>query len=267
MNIKSIQMKKILTFSAFLAILVVSCKINYSIENEGKGPIIDKEYKDLIFSGINQSNDINSEVIKSKENKIIVTAPDDIINDIIVESKNPNQISIYVKSNANISTKKVKVKIYMTDLNEINVSSSAEIKVLDTFTTKNLTLNSSSDGEILGNFKTLNLDLNSSSGSSITISSNSVESIINASSGSEIKIEGFTQNCDLNASSGSKIQASKFYSLESIAKASSGANIYHNVSKKLNANASSGGEISIKKLGTNIEMIKKESSGGRVSIN
>lgn len=259
-------MKQLVILSIILFSFFVACHINIDHGNEGKGPIVDKTYTQFDFCKIVQSNDIQSEIFKSTENKIIVTAPNDIMDKIIVESTESNQIKIHVKSNSNISTKHVKVKIYVKNICELHASSSAEIKVKDSFSMAELNLESSSDGEIEGKFMAIKLKINASSGSHIVASIQAKETMLNTSSGSEIEINGFTKTCDGKASSGGQIEGKDFRISESIFNASSGGNIEVRITEKSDANASSGGEINLIRAGNNINLSKHESSGGEIHL-
>jgi hypothetical protein len=259
-------MKKIFNLIASLSILFSACKLQYIIENEGTGPIAEKVYNDFKFNGIDQANSIQSEVYKSTENKIVVSAPSDIMEYIIVESKDGNQVSIHVKSNSNISAKKVRVKIYMKELQSIHASSASEVNLKDSFTQKELNISTSSGAEIKGYVSAMKLNVNTSSGSTIKIGANAVESIIQASSGSHITITGYTKTSEINVSSGAEVNAANFYSSESNLKASSGGIIDQSITQKVDANASSGGQIDVIKKGASIDIIKHESSGGEVYI-
>lgn len=265
-KLKNTAMKKIFILSLICLATITACRINLDLDNEGKGPIIDKAYTQFKFCKIEQSNGIESEVFKSTENKVIVTAPDDIIDKIIVESTETNQVKIHVKSNSNISTKHVKVKIYTSQICEINSSSASEVKVRDSFSEAELNLKSSSGSEIEGNFVAIKIQINASSGSHIKADIQAKDAVINTSSGGEIDLAGFTKTCDGKASSGGQINGEKFKISEASLNASSGGKIDISITEKANANASSGGEINFIRAGNNINLIKKESSGGEVHL-
>ena len=84
-----------------------------------------------------------------------------------------------------------------------------------------------------------------------------------SSSGADIDIYGKTEQFSANASSGSHIDADELEATDVYATVSSGANIDVNVSGKLTANASSGGDIDFEGNPTNVN--KDTSSGGSVS--
>ena len=90
---------------------------------------------------------------------------------------------------------------------------------------------------------------------------------IKTSSGALVKTENTieTNTIELDSSSGSSIDADELTCIEAYANASSGANINVNVSDKLTASASSGGDIDFEGNPKNVN--KDTSSGGSVSGN
>ena len=109
------------------------------------------------------------------------------------------------------------------------------------------------------------LDLDASSGSSIKFYVNAEDVTSETSSGANIKVFGKSKSFSGKASSGSSIDADELTCFEAYANASSGANINVNVSDKLTASASSGGDIDFEGNPKNVN--KDTSSGGSVSGN
>lgn len=122
---------------------------------------------------------------------------------------------------------KAKVVVYYTHLSSISSSSGSHL---------------SSDDYIVSD----EMEVSASSGSKCNIKLQSSGVKVNCSSGSNITIEGSSNTASFNASSGSKINASYLTVAIADAGVSSGANISINASKKLKADASSGGSIKYK---------------------
>jgi hypothetical protein len=235
------------------------------IDNEGKGPIIDKVY-DIKFIGIEQDNGIESKVYKSDAYKIVVQAPDDIIGNILVELQTNNIVHIHVKKNSNISLNKVNVSIYTPYVKSLDASSAAEIIVIDTFTSEMITLESTSGAEISGSFKALKGQVKSSSGSSMKLHFLGETIDAQSTSGSSIELTGLSKTSQFKASSGAHIDAEKFTTQNADAESSSGGEIEISSTQKASARASSGSSIEIYKRNNSLELIKEESSGGKVSL-
>lgn len=85
-------MKKILFVSACLAILTACSgsgkdnSIIFGSMNEGKEGIIQKEFNND-FDAIEVSSGIDAEIIKSDAEKVVISAPADIMDKIDVEKK------------------------------------------------------------------------------------------------------------------------------------------------------------------------------------
>ena len=124
-------------FATFLAL--TSCNVNsdsgfpFNIkQKEGTGIIKSKEFM-MSFDEIKVAQSIKAEVVKSNEEKVVVTAPSDILDDILVENNN-GQLYIHFKPNLNISARNIAVKIFAKDFSAVKASSSATIIIKDQFT-------------------------------------------------------------------------------------------------------------------------------------
>jgi len=88
-----------------------------------------------------------------------------------------------------------------------------------------------------------NLELKSTSGSNMTLDVNTTIINSKSTSGSNLRLSGNTSQIAVEATSGSNVKAGDLNSDSSEVKATSGANITINTSKKLVAKASSGGHV------------------------
>ena len=196
------------------------------------------------FEIINVRQGINLYITQGKPTNINVEADENIIDLLITEVKN-NELNIYFEKNVN-QAKARNVYLTIENISKISASSGASVKSENTIQTKTL-------------------DLDSSSGSTMNIRVNANEITSESSSGSAITIFGKSQIFSANSSSGSTINAKELKTVNALTKANSGANIDVNVTGKLTANASSGGDIDYK--GNPSDVDKKTSSGGSVSGN
>ena len=258
------HLKTLILGVSIILTTLASCQFNIT-RNEGKGPLTDKVYS-YTFSGIKQATGLESKVFKSNESKVVVNAPADIMDKILVEMIEDNTIFIHVKKNSNISTNKVSISIYTPQLSKIDASSASEVLVKDTFTTEKLSLESSSGARIDGFFKSLSSQLKSSSGSEMNLQIFNETADVQSSSGASIVLKGLGKTSHLKSSSGAKIDAENYTSQESIAESSSGADISIGTTNIAKAKASSGSRVDIYKKNNSLELTKEESSGGQVSV-
>ena len=112
---------KSLLISASVAFILLACDkksdngISFNFApKEGQGIIKTQEFvKD--FDEIKVAQSISAEVVKSDQEKVVISAPSDIIDDILVENTN-GKLYIHFKPNANISARNVAAKIFAKDL-------------------------------------------------------------------------------------------------------------------------------------------------------
>lgn len=264
---------KTLSLSAFVAILFFnSCNIksdNGFPENisskEGTGIIKSKTIK-MEFEGIKVAQSIKAEVVQSDEEKIVVTAPADIIEDVLVENIS-GKVYIHFKPSFNISARNVAVKIFAKDFSSLEASSSADIKVRDKFTQEKTDIEVSSSASISGNLEAneMSIDVSSSGEFSGEIWAVNLKSEVTSSG--DIVISGKAKNTDFSVSSSGTLNAKKLTTENATITASSSGDVSISVSSQLNASASSSGDITVTRKGNLNVISQKESSGGSVSIN
>lgn len=281
-KLKFHAMKKSILISASLFMMLTSCiktsgnngkngEDGFNISwnsNEGKGPIKEKTIS-AEFSGVQVSNSIKTEIYKSTENKVVISAPDDILEFIDASVQNDGVMKIGVKKNSSwknsISTKKVLVKVFAKNLESLRASSSGEIFLKDKFSGENMVVKASSSGEIHGDleYNTLSIEVSSSGDYSGKIWADTGS--IRVSSSGDVKVEGKIQNADIQASSSGDINGANLEIKRGSVQASSSADVKVMVSDKISAQASSSASINILKIG-NPEITKTSSSSGSVNV-
>ncbi len=194
------------------------------------------------FEDIKVQQGINLYITQDNSTEIKVEADENII-DLLITEVNNNELKIYFEKNV-YRAKARNVFLSTDNIKKIKASSGASVKSENTIATNSL-------------------DLDASSGSSIKIYVNTDDVTTGASSGAQIKVYGKSKTFSGSASSGSSIDADELKTVDAYAKASSGANINVNVTGKLTAKASSGGDIDYE--GNPIDVNKNTSSGGSVS--
>jgi hypothetical protein len=274
---KTVNMKSttLFIFSAF--VLLASCNENHDRRNREKsgwvekvinkdnGPTKQKEFKGD-FDEIEVSQAIMAEVIKSETERVVISAPENIIDEVLVDNDN-GKLHIHYKSGIRVTnSNKVSAKIYTKDFTKINANSAASIVVRDKFTQEKTEIELSSAASITGDIEANKLDINAGSSSSYQGKIWAVDLDIEASSGSSMTISGKAKNTEVSSSSGSSISAKSVVTDHIKADASSGANLEISASSSIDAEASSGGSVTVYKKGNVTTVRKEENSGGSVTI-
>ena len=255
--------------SAFF--LLTSCNVTtdsgfpFTItQKEGTGIIKNKEYN-ITFDEIKVAQSIKAEVVKANEEKVIVTAPADILDDILVENNN-GQLYIHFKPNLNISARNVAVKIFARDFSSIKASSSASIIIKDQFTQDRTDIQVSSSGSIKGNLEANDVSLQASSSGSYSGKIWAVNFDGKASSSADVMVSGKAKNANITASSSGNFNAKEMIAESADLKASSSGSVRLAVEKELRASASSSGGITIDRKGSLNIVSQNKSSGGSILI-
>lgn len=263
---------KSLLISASVAFILMSCNIKSDngisfnmAPKEGKGIIKTQEFvKD--FDEIKVAQSISAEVVKSDTEKVVITAPSDIMDDILVDNVD-GKLFIHFKPNMNISAKNVAAKIFVKDFTRLEATSSAKIKVEDKFTQDKTDVKVSSSGSITGNLEANDLSVDVSSSGSFSGEIWTVNLEAEATSSGDIKFSGKAKNAELRASSSGSLKARDLNASSAEIQASSSGSVSLSVSTELDASASSGGNIAVYRKGNLHIVSQNESSGGSVTIN
>ncbi|EJL71007.1 head GIN domain-containing protein [Chryseobacterium populi] len=234
------------------------------VTNKDHGPVREKEFKGN-FDEIEISQAIDAEIIKSETERVVISAPENIIDDILVDNYG-GKLHIHYKSGIRVMNNgHVSAKIYTKDFTKLIANSAAKITVKDKFTQERTDVEISSAASISGDIEANNLDISADSSSSFNGKVWAVDLDIDASSAASIDVSGKAKNADITSSSASSISAKDVLAENVNAEASSGASVQISAIAKVDAQASSGGSINVYKKG-NISVNKQESSGGSVSI-
>ena len=233
---------KIITL-LFIATIFTSCSVDMFNSISGNRNVITQERKTSnAFTGIKVSTGIDLYINQDSKNKVTVEA-DENLHDIIITKVENGILKVY--SEKNIWRAKAR-KVYVT-IKDLNL----------------LAATSGSDVYGKGSIKSDKISITATSGANIeiTLDANNVET--NSTSGSDIKIAGTAINHSSNATSGSSIDAYGLESKNAIARVTSGADINIYASEKIDANATSGGDIDFK--GSPKSIHKNSNSGGSIS--
>lgn len=256
-------------------IIFSSCKENENksgkstwlpdVTNKDHGPLKQKEFKGD-FDEIEVSQAIEAEIIKSDVEKVVISAPENIINEVLVDNDG-GELHIHYKTGVRVmNTNNVKAKIYAKNFNKIEANSAATIIVRDKFTQDKTDIEVSSAAHISGKLEANELDIDTGSSASFKGEIWAVNLNIEASSASDVTISGKTKNATLNSSSSSEISAKEVIAENVKAEASSASSVEIGVSSKFEGHASSGGSVRGIKKGNVTTVSKEESSGGSVTV-
>lgn len=233
--------------------------------NEGKGAITEKTYN-FDFDDIQSSNSLNVEVVKSDTEKIVVSAPSDIIDQIEIR-KEGDKVRIKIADGVrNISTKRVKVTVYAKDFSKISASSSSSIRLADAFKSNRFDISVSSSASIRGNFDARTINLQASSSSDFDGEVFAQDLNLQVSSSATIKLKGRAENINGQATSSADIEAGELVAENATLSASSSGGIKVGVRKSLEGKASSSGDVIVLKKGDLSKVTIKESSSGSVVV-
>lgn len=259
----------ILTAAVCAALLACNMKPDSLItvnpfQEEGKGNIKTKQFV-MNIDEIKVAQSIKAEVVKSDIEKVVITAPADIMDKIIVED-NRGEVYIHFKPNFNISARNVAAKIFVKDFSKLEATSSAQITVKDKFTQDKTKVEVSSSAGITGNLEANDLSIEASSSGIFKGKIWAVNLESESTSSGEIVISGKAKSAELEASSSGTLNAKDVTVDMADIKASSSGSVSTGVKNQLRASANSSGNISVLKKGNLKVVAQEQNSGGSISI-
>jgi hypothetical protein len=210
--------------AAILVATLTSCNFDMHFgQTNGNGNVVTEERNiNEGFDKVKGSAGLDVYLTEGSENKVVVEADENLMD--IIETNVING-KLTIRANKNIGRSKAKkVHVTYTNLTSIEASSGADVV-----------------GNSVIKSETLNLDC--SSGADIEVEVLSRDLYAETSSGADIVVSGKTVNFTAKASSGSDLKAKKLNAIDCNARASSGADITVNVKDRLDAKASSGGDV------------------------
>jgi hypothetical protein len=231
----------------FVVLFSITMGLNACASNplkvvSGNGNVT-KELREVAsFTGIKASAGIDVYLFQGDEEKVIVEADDNLLEYIVTRVEG-STLHCYIDCNIR-NSKKTTVYVNYKQLNKINASSGSDVY-----------------GETV--LKTDFLDIDVSSGADLKIEVEVDDLNCSVSSGSDAVLRGQANTFVGNASSGAGIKAESLTAKECRASSSSAGDIKIRVTEKIEANASSGGDISY--WGNPTVVNVRRSSGGDVN--
>lgn len=239
---------------------------SHLLSDSGKGEVIEKSYS-VDFDELQISTSLSAEVYKSSEEKIVVYAPSDLMQYVVVKQEERKvQVKIQFEGKLNISTDRIKIKVYAKDFDGLVANSSGSITLKDDFKFSDLDVKVSSSGNIKGNINGNNINIQTSSSGDFYGEVNARNLNMQTSSSGGIKITGKAENVTAQASSSGDIKAENLTADSAVLTTSSSADITIGVRQSVTASASSSGDINVIKRGELNKITKNESSSGSVNI-
>ena len=208
---------KLITFFLFVAACVQATGVNTG-----------RQIRQITgFHGVSVSSGIDLFLTQKSVEEVAVEAQSEDLDKIITEVEG-GILKIYIKEkswfNMKWDTRPRKVYVSFKTLDKLQASAGSDVI---------------SEGRL----KLDKLNLDASSGSDVKLELEVSNLSVGSSSGSDISLKGTANDMEVSASSGSDIDASDLQSKNCNASTSSGSDIKVNVTEKLDASASSGGDI------------------------
>ncbi|MDQ0595628.1 hypothetical protein QFZ37_003997 [Chryseobacterium ginsenosidimutans] len=235
------------------------------VVTKDNGPIKQREITGD-FDEIEVSQAIKAEIIKSDIEKVVISAPENIIDEVLVDNSGGSLHIHYKKGIRVMNNHNVSAKIYTKDFSKLDANSAASITIKDKFTQEKTEVEASSAASISGDLEANDMEINVGSSSSFSGKIWAVNLDLEASSAASVSISGKAKKADISLSSGSSMSAENFIAENLTAEASSGSSVEVSASSTIHAEASSGGSVSVNKKGNVTSVTKEESSGGSVNI-
>ncbi|MGB3775027.1 MAG: head GIN domain-containing protein [Leeuwenhoekiella sp.] len=231
--------------SVILSLLLTSCNFDLNQVN-GNGNVVDKDLDiDGEFNAISVSN--GWEVFVKKGAQPEVTASiDENLYEFLDVHLDGNTLEIEMKDNSNVgraTSRKIFVT-YTEELDELKANSAGEINLEGVLKGEKINFDVSSAGSIMADLEVRHVHAE-------------------ASSAAVLRLKGLSQTFEGSASSAAMVDAEQLKTETASADVSSAGSIKVFASKAIDAEASSGGQVSY--WGNPKEVRDSESSGGAVN--
>lgn len=212
--------------TGLISLLLVSCNFNnnfFGMGVKGNGNVVTLDRNlDGDFDKIEVSRGLDLYLTQSSAPALTVEA-DENLHEIIVTEVVNGTLRIYTEDNISVSSSQ-KVFVNVTTLSSIEATSGSDVFSTNTIESESLYIKGTS-------------------GSDVELSIDTKDITCKSTSGSDIRLSGKTDIFNGESTSGSDLNAKKLISNTAKVRASSGADISIHVSEKIDAKASSGGDI------------------------
>ena len=231
-------MKKLLLFA--LPIFLFACRNSH----KGSGRIITETRNVAAFSDVDVAESIEVELQQGDKNEVVVEADDNIIQFLETTCVN-GKLTIRMKGNSSFRNATTRVRLVSPLYKSIISSTSAEVVSRNTLTSA------------------YKINIKASTSSNVTLQIDAPIVFVDGSTSADINITGRAKQVDANASTSTSIDLTGLKAETVTANATSSGLLKVFASVKLDAAASSSGDIKYTGGVKNIQ--KKENSSGEVS--
>jgi len=238
MKTKQIQLFGIL---AAMTLLFSSCWFMWP-SIKGNGNVTEETRQVKEFDQIEVSRGMNVYITQGTPAKVVVIA-DNNLHEAIETEVDGGVLKVYIKDNIRWAKEK-KVMVTVEKLSRVESSSGSNVYSQNQFMAENL-------------------ELSAGSGANLTMEVNTRYLKADCSAGANIHLSGLAKEAELEGSSGANLKGQDLKTGNCKMRASSGANVYATVSERLEAKASSGGNVNYYGEPTSTEI--EHSSGGNVN--
>ena len=208
---------------------------------KGNGKVVDEQRTVDKFDKIKVSRAMNVYISQGDEQKVVVKADENILE--VISTKVENGVLKITTTERIKSAKSKKVYVHVSELGNIIATAGSNVF---------------SETEIRNDI----LDLTCSAGSNMRLEIFADKVSASASAGANLFLKGKAKKGDLSASAGANIKAGELLIFDCNAKASSGANVWVEVSDTFSGKASSGANVFFS--GDTKTINVSSSSGGNV---
>ena len=225
---------------AFLTILFSSCWF-MGPSVKGNGKVTEETRQVDEFDQIKVSRGMNVYITQGSLAKVVVVA-DNNLHEVIETEVEGGVLKVYVNENIRWAKEK-KVMVTVEKLSGVEVTSGSNAWSQSQIMSENLELKATSGANMKMDVNARRLKADCSSGANIHLSGLAKEAELETSSGANLKGQELkADNCKMRASSGANVWATVVDRLE--AKASSGGNVfYYGEPSSTEIDASSGGNV------------------------
>jgi hypothetical protein len=232
-----------LTIVIVTTVLFSSCAVDMLNRVSGNKNVVTQDRKiNDDFTSIKVSTGLDLYISQSNNVSLRVEA-DENLHDIIITEISNGVLKVYSEKNI-WKAKARSVYVSVKDLEELKATSGSDVYTENTLR--------------VGNLRVM-----TTSGADARMTVNAENITTSSTSGSDIKLMGTAVNHTAKATSGSSIKSYGLKSQNVIAKVTSGANIDVYATERIDAVATSGGDIDYK--GNPRQVNKKSTSGGSIS--
>lgn len=217
---KSKQIKLLGVLSAIMLLLSSCWFMGPSVR--GNGNVTEETRQVKEFDQIEVSRGMNVYITQGSPAKIVVVA-DNNLHEAIETKVEGGVLKVYVSENIRWAKEK-KVMVTVEKLSRVESSSGSNVF---------------SQNQIMAE----DMELSAGSGANLTMEVNAKQLTADCSAGANIRLSGLAKEAELETSSGANLKGQELKATNCKMRASSGGNVWATVTERLEAKASSGGNV------------------------